>query len=92
MNNYQGWTNPQTWCVSLVFLNNEAIYHRACACVATNQGFPNVAKAELKALAQELTVQLYEAAPWVWTDSHGESVSIDVVSWSELFASLGGAT
>ncbi len=78
---YQGWTNAQTWCVALLFDNDERLFSLALGALKESEGLSSVAESELLELARNNNRRIYATAPWAWCD--GETLT-DHVNWGEL--------
>lgn len=89
---YQGWTNAQTWCVALTInntrQNQEYFKKRAAAISGPLKPRPSdaVIKAYLMDLAKFNTMskQIYDMSPWAWNQGQ----TLEDVNWSEIYDDL----
>lgn len=96
---YQGWTNRETWVINLWLTNEEGTYHDARLCVAAAKGDARLAGEQLEALVtdmvDEATIQpamlrdVVNAAMvrvnWIEIAS---SIVEDCVNWTEIASSI----
>lgn len=78
---YQGWTNAQTWCVAGMFNNTKVTQDKALSIVRDNLDNPKIAEKFLLELAKNNVSEIYAFAEWAWADC--ESLTYDV-NWEEI--------
>ncbi len=76
---YQGWTNPQTWCVALAFNSKLTIHDQALDIVNSTVDATRAA-ALLRSLGLAYIVDIKTIAPWAW--ENGKTLS--TVNWDEI--------
>jgi hypothetical protein len=79
---YQGWTNAQTWCIALWFNNQKTTQDVALDIVRENIDNKMTAISRLKHYTLEHLIDIWNMAPWSWSD--GQSISADV-DWNSIF-------
>lgn len=78
---YQGWANPQTWCVALYIDNDKELLSQAIEAVKDAEEYPSSTPKVLgDVVLRAKKAPLYNIAPWCWDDGQ----SLDDVNWNEL--------
>lgn len=76
---YQGWKNPQTWCIALLIDNDRDLLTKAIEAVRETE-YPHACEALLRKLVGSMPGRVFDMAPWAWESGD----TLDLVSFTEL--------
>lgn len=78
---YQGWTNKQTWCVALWWNNTSTKQALALQIVRDNFGDPKKIEMALLKFALKHVSEIWAMTDWCWSDSESLTFEVD---WAML--------
>ena len=80
---YQGWSNVQTWCVVNTFNNTKELQNLALK-ITREHHTDETIELSLKSLARKHNTEIHDFAPWVWDYLQAHHKWTHDVNWKEI--------